>query len=105
VKNVAPEQKGERGYGDAYTWTAIDADTKMMVSYMVGKRDTGYANLFMQGLAERITNRVQLTTVGPKPYLQNVENSFGGVWIMRRSLGPMALQALAISAATALRNS
>jgi hypothetical protein len=84
-KNVAREHKGVRislkgelGYGDAYTWTAIDADAKLMVSYMLGERDAGYANLFMQDLAERITNRVQLTTDGHKPYLQAVEGAFGG---------------------------
>lgn len=93
-KNVAPEHKGELGYGDAYTWTAIDADTKLMVSYMVGKRDAGYANLFMQDLAERITNRVQLTTDGHKPYLQAVENSFGGgidYAMLVKSYGPSSL--------------
>jgi IS1 family transposase len=93
-KNDAPEHKGELGYGDTYTWTAIDADTKLMVSYMVGKRDAGYANLFMQDLAERITNRVQLTTDGHKPYLQAAEDSFGGridYAMLVKSYGPSSL--------------
>jgi IS1 family transposase/lambda repressor-like predicted transcriptional regulator len=93
-KNVAPEHKGELGYGDAYTWTAIDADTKLMVSYMVGKRDAGYANLFMQDLAERIANRVQLTTDGHKPYLEAVEGAFGSeidYAMLVKSYGPSSL--------------
>lgn len=77
-KNVAPENKGALGHGDVYTWTGIDADTKLMVSYMVGKRDAEYANAFMQDLASRLSNRVQLTTDGNNPYLEVVENDFHG---------------------------
>lgn len=77
-KNVAPENKGVLGHGDVYTWTGIDADTKLMVSYMMGKRDAEYANAFMQDLASRLSNRVQLSTDGHKPYLEAVENAFHG---------------------------
>ena len=77
-KNVPDECKGEYGYGDVYTWTGIDADTKLMVSYMVGKRDASYAALFIDDLASRLSSRVQLTTDGHRPYLEAVENSFHG---------------------------
>ena len=76
-KNVAPEQEGVLGYGDVYTWTAIDADTKLVPSYMVGKRDSEYATAFIADLASRLANRVQLTTDGHKPYLEAVEQAFG----------------------------
>lgn len=76
-KNVAPADKGILGYGDVYTWTGIDADTKLIVSYMVGKRDAEYANAFMNDLTSRLSNRVQLTTDGHKPYLEAVEGAFG----------------------------
>ncbi len=76
-KNVAPENKGVLGFGDVYTWTGIDADSKLIVSYMVGKRDAGYAKVFIDDLAERLNNRVQLSTDGHKPYLESVEGAFG----------------------------
>ena len=66
-KNVSPSDKGVLGHGDVWTWTAIDADTKLMISYMVGKRDAEYANVFMADLASRLSSRVQLTTDGHKP--------------------------------------
>lgn len=75
-KNVPEERKGEFGYGDVYTWTAIDADTKLVPSFLVGKRDAGYAKLFMDDLASRLISRVQLTTDGHKAYLEAVENAF-----------------------------
>ncbi len=77
-KNVAEENKGVLGYGDVYTWTAICADTKLCVSYLVGKRDADYANDFMMDVAHRLANRVQLTTDGHGPYLHAVEEAFGG---------------------------
>lgn len=76
-KNVALEHKGELGYGDVYTWTAMCADSKLMVSYLVGKRDAVYANILMTDVAARLANRVQLTTDGHGPYLQAVEAAFG----------------------------
>jgi IS1 family transposase len=76
-RNVPAEHRGEYGYGDVYTWTGIDADTKLMVSYMVGKRDAEYAHAFMHDLASRISNRVQLTTDGHRAYMDAVEDTFG----------------------------
>jgi IS1 family transposase/lambda repressor-like predicted transcriptional regulator len=76
-KNVAPEHKGELGYGDVYTWTAMCADTKLMVSYAVGKRDADVANAFMQDVASRLANRVQMSTDGFHPYFDAVEGAFG----------------------------
>ncbi|WP_208394702.1 DDE-type integrase/transposase/recombinase [Mucilaginibacter gilvus] len=65
------------GMGDAWTWTAIDADSKMIVSYLVGNRDATSANEFMLDLKSRLNNRVQLTTDGLKAYVEAVRNSFG----------------------------
>jgi IS1 family transposase len=75
-KNVSPEKEAE-GWGDVWTWTAIDADTKLMVSYMVGKRDLGWARDFMNDVASRIVGRPQITTDAHKPYLKAVEEAFG----------------------------
>ena len=76
-KNVPEEHKGELGYGDVYTWVAMCADTKIVPSFMVGKRDADYGNAFMEDLAGRLKNRVQLTTDGHGIYLNAVENAFG----------------------------
>lgn len=76
AKNTTPEKKAE-GWGDTWTWTAIDADTKLCVSYLVGGRDAGWATEFMQDCANRIANRVQITTDGHRAYLEAVENAFG----------------------------
>jgi IS1 family transposase len=76
AKNTSLEKKAE-GWGDTWTWTAIDADTKLCVSYLVGGRDSGWAHEFMQDCANRIRNRVQITTDGHKAYLEAVENAFG----------------------------
>lgn len=76
-KNVAEENKGVLGHGDVYTWTAICSDTKLVPSFMVGKRDEQYAHAFIEDLASRLANRVQLTTDGHKPYLEAVEGAFG----------------------------
>lgn len=75
-KNVRPDKKAE-GWGDAWTWTAIDADTKLCVSWLVGGRDAGWALDFMEDCASRINGRVQVTTDNHKPYLQAVESAFG----------------------------
>ena len=75
-KNVPQEKRGF-GVGDVWTWTALDADSKLIISYLMGLRDAGYAFEFMQDVQSRLTNRVQLTTDGHKPYLEAVENTFG----------------------------
>lgn len=77
-KNVPQDHKGEWGYGDVYTWTAIDADTKLVPSFLVGRRDAGFANIFIKDLASRLKNKVQLTTDGHRAYLAAVEDAFGG---------------------------
>lgn len=77
-KNVAPEHKGVLGHGDAYTWTAIDADTKLAISWLVGRRDGECAEIFIGDLASRLAGRIQLTTDGHGPYLGAVEKVFGG---------------------------
>lgn len=75
--NVPAEHKGEFGYGDIWTWVAMDADTKLVVSWLVGVRDTPTAIEFMQDVRERIANRTQLTTDGLVCYLTAVEDAFG----------------------------
>lgn len=77
-KNVAEENKGALGFGDCYTWTAIDADTKLAISWLVGRRDVEYAEAFMADLASRLADRIQLTTDGYGPYINAVEKMFGG---------------------------
>jgi IS1 family transposase len=76
-KNVPEEKKDQFGIGSVWTWTAIDADTKLVPCWMVGPRDGGAATEFIQDLAGRLRHRVQLTTDGHKPYLDAVEDSFG----------------------------
>ena len=75
-RNVTPEQE-QAGWGDSWTWTAIDADTKLCVSYLVGGRDAGWAQVFMEDCASRIKGRVQITTDGHRAYLEAVEGAFG----------------------------
>jgi len=75
-KNVPTERRGEFGVGDVWTWTAIDADTKLVASWMVGTRDGDAARAFMGDLAPRLAHRVQLTTDGHKVYLDAVEEAF-----------------------------
>lgn len=76
-KNVPQSHAGQFGVGDVWTWTGIDAETKLVASYMVARRDPSAAHEFMLDLADRITNRVQLTTDGLKAYLRAVDNAFG----------------------------
>lgn len=78
AKNVAIMKAPMEGAGDVWTWTAIDADTKLIVSHMVGGRDGEYALAFMDDLRSRLANRVQLSTDGHKAYLEAVEGAFGG---------------------------
>lgn len=77
-KNVAAAKAAPEGAGDTWTWTAIDADSKLIVSYFVGGRDSDCAILFMDDLCSRLANRVQLTSDGHKAYLEAVEGAFGG---------------------------
>jgi len=76
-KNVPQEKRG-KGIGSVWTWTAIDADTKLIAAWMLGTRDAGAAWEFMNDLASRLRYRVQLTTDGHGAYLSAVEDAFGG---------------------------
>ena len=76
-KNVERAKSAPGDAGDTWTWTAIDADSKLIVSWLVGGRDAGYATEFMQDLAGRLANRVQLTSDGLRVYLNAVEDAFG----------------------------
>jgi IS1 family transposase len=75
-KNVPSEKRGVFGFGDIWCWTAI-TDSKLILSWLVGTRDAGCAHEFMQDVAARLANRVQLTSDGYKPYLEAVEGAFG----------------------------
>jgi IS1 family transposase len=75
-KNVTPEQEAN-GWGDVWTWTAIDADTKLCLTYYVGDRGGAAAYEFMQDCAERIMGRPQITTDAHRPYLKAIEEAFG----------------------------
>lgn len=76
-KNVAEAKAAPEGAGDIWTWVAMDAETKLIPSWLVGGRDAEYANEFMQDLAGRMVSRIQLTSDGLKAYLEAVEGAFG----------------------------
>jgi IS1 family transposase len=77
-KNVANAKAAPQGAGDTWTWTAIEADTKLLITWLVGGRDGEYAMAFMDDLRSRLANRVQLTSDGHRAYLEAVEGAFGG---------------------------
>lgn len=77
AKNVATAKAAPEEAGGVWTWTALDADSKLILSWLVGGRDAGYATEFMQDVADRLATRVQLTTDGHKAYLDAVEGAFG----------------------------
>ena len=77
AKNVPADKRGTFGYGDVWTWTALDSDSKLIVSWLVGGRDAGSAYAFMSDVASRIRTRIQLTTDGHKVYVNAVEDAFG----------------------------
>jgi transposase-like protein len=82
------------GWGDVWTWTAIDADTKLCVTYFVGDRGKHSAFAFMDDAAKRIKGRLQITTDAHRPYLAAVEKAFGGEMpTTRRSTSCTALLA------------
>jgi len=76
-KNVPEDKKGQFGYGDVWTWTAICADTKLVPSWLVGSRDAETASTFIEDLASRLAHRIQLTTDGHRAYLEAIEEAFG----------------------------
>jgi hypothetical protein len=76
-KNVAAMKNPVAGAGDTWTWTAIEADTKLLISHFVGGRDGECAKWFIDDMASRIVNRIQLTSDGLKAYLEAIEGAFG----------------------------
>ena len=76
MKNTS-EAKAAEGWGDVWTWTALDADTKLMVSYLVGQRGPRWANAFIKDVVSRINSRIQITTDGLKAYAEAIEGAFG----------------------------
>lgn len=76
-RNVKPQESG-MGFGDAWTWTATCADTRLLITWMVGDRDAEAASQFIEDLAGRMANRIQLTSDGHRAYLEAVDTAFGG---------------------------
>ncbi len=90
-KNVPQEREGEVGIGDVWTWVAIDADTKLVPTWLVGERNAVDAAVFLGDLAERLSQRVQLSTDGHRAYLSAVPTAFGEEidWaVIRKLYGP-----------------
>src|SRR5262245_29279051 len=77
MKAKTATRKGRADVGDIWTWTAIDAETKLVPSWLIGERDSGTAHAFIQDLADRLANRVQMTTDGHRVYLDAIESAFG----------------------------
>ena len=77
-KNVPTAKAAPEGAGDIWTWVGLDAESKLVVSWYVGGRDSEAAMIFMDDLAKRLANRVQLTSDGHRPYLEAIEGAFGG---------------------------
>jgi IS1 family transposase len=78
AKNVPAERQGEPGIGDVWTWAGLCSDTKLLISWLVGGRDSDHACAFIADLASRLAHRVQLTTDGLRLYPEAVEDGFGG---------------------------
>jgi IS1 family transposase len=76
-KNLPEDKRDVFGFGSVWTWTALDADTKLVCSWMVGNRDATAARMFIQDLAGRLANRIQLTTDGHKAYSEAIAEAFG----------------------------
>lgn len=76
-RNVPKDKRGQFGYGDVWTWTALDADTKLMCCWLVGPRSSETAQEFINDLSSRVAGRVQVTTDGLKLYLTAIEQAFG----------------------------
>ena len=76
-KNVETAKAAPEGAGDTWTWTGLDADSKLIVSWLVGPRDAGSAYTFVEDLAARLAGRIQLTSDGLRLYLDAVEAAFG----------------------------
>jgi IS1 family transposase len=77
AKNVPSATNAPAEAGDTWTWTALEADSKLIISWLVGGRDLAYAVAFINDLRARIVNRIQLTSDGHRPYLSAIEDAFG----------------------------
>lgn len=91
ARNVPEEHKNELGWGDVWTWVAIDADTKLVPSWLIGNRSAICAREFIADLKARLAHRVQLTSDGYQQYLQAVEAAFHGevdYAILQKIYGP-----------------
>ncbi len=77
AKNVPEEHAGEFGWGDVWTWVAVDQDSRLIVSWLVGSRDEWSAREFMGDIRSRCPNRLQITTDGHRPYIDAIERTFG----------------------------
>jgi len=75
--NVPKDHEGARGYGDVWTWVALDPDTKLICTWLFGNRDMDDAMAFIADLHRRLRNRIQLTTDGHRPYIPAIEAAFG----------------------------
>ncbi len=75
--HIPEDRKGEYGVGDVWTWVALDADTKLVASYLVGDRSADAAYRFISDLAGRLRDRVQLSTDGFRTYFGAIERAFG----------------------------
>ena len=77
-KNLPDSMRGQPGVGSMWTWTAICAESKLIVSWLLGSRDAECGTVFMRDVASRLANRVQLTSDGLKSYLSAVDAAFAG---------------------------
>jgi hypothetical protein len=104
-KNIPEAHRGEFGYGDVWTWTAICADIKLVPSWIVGERTVSDAVVFMNDLANRLRHRVQLSTDGHRTYLRLSSPRSAPMWTTPRSSKSTARrQARVTSDATALQS-
>lgn len=95
ARNVPEEHKNEFGWGDVWTWVAIDADTKLVPSWLIGNRSTVCATEFIADLKGRLAHRVQLTSDGHRPYLEAMEAAFGDevdYAVLQKIYGPVSEQ-------------
>lgn len=76
-KNLPEKLRGKFGLGSIWTWVALDSDSKFVISWLIGNRDAEYARIFIQDIASRLKNRIQLTTDGFRAYLEAVDEVFG----------------------------
>ena len=91
-KNLPDEMRGQPGVGSMWTWTAIGADSKLMIGWRLGARDASHAYAFIRDVQERLANRIQLTTDGNRLYLDAVLDTFAQIdfAMLQKLYGPAA---------------